>query len=51
MKYKESSISYVSFFLRACFLCSGTITSLALLSKEFNVESGFMLNEYNNSSL
>jgi hypothetical protein len=50
MKYKERSISHVSFFLKACFLCSGTVTSLALLSKEFSVESGSILNEHGNSS-
>jgi hypothetical protein len=36
MKYKERSISYVSFFLRDCFLCSGTVISLTSPSKEFS---------------
>jgi hypothetical protein len=50
MKYKERSISYVLFFLRACFLCSGTVTSLASSNKEFSAESGSILNEHNNLS-
>jgi hypothetical protein len=50
MKYKERSISYVSFFLRAHFLCLGTVTSLALPSKEFSAESRSILNEHDNSS-
>jgi hypothetical protein len=50
MKYKEHSISYVPFSLGACFLCLGTITSLASPSKEFSAESGSILNEHDNSS-